>query len=228
MSPLPRAPKSSGYFSASGGPAPGKQDLAPNTLLYVEKDMILPIAAKLVGGAVTSGAIDEARVGFNWFAAASAGHSEEYAAEVKMSELFPEDVFHYVYPFIRHRRLKINEFCGMAEGRDVVPPEVVTVNGVLRIPGVTPDKSYTPFDPPDLDQPKIYRVYGYRTFVAELDSGDGFSIPLYVFADAVDLVYYAINKPVEVVGVLKWSPTFEVGGHMVNCILLCAALLLSR
>lgn len=198
-----------------------------NTLIYVERDLILPIAARLVGTSVSTGMTEDVRAGLNWIVAASAGYGEETAAEVKMSELFPEDIFNYCYPHIQNRRLQVRSFCDKVSKRSMMPPDVATVTGVLRIPGMQ-QVQYNPFDPPDIELPKVYRVYGYRTFLARLDGGDGFSIPVYIFADSAPQAYYAIDKPIELVGVVKWSPGYEVGGYNVNCILLCAAILLNR
>jgi hypothetical protein len=206
--------------------AAGESGSADNTLIYVEKDLILPIAARLVGTMVSSGSTRAASGGLNWVAAATASYSSEKSTEIEMAKLFPEDVFHYCYPQIIHRGLTVRKYCTGVASHELVPPNVVAVSGVLRISGSTPPQ-YDPFDPPKIDLPNQYRLYGYRTFYAALEA-EGFIVPIYFLADSADMVFYANNKPVEVVSVIKWSPSYEVGGHMLNVVMICAALLLAK
>ena len=57
---------------------------------------------------------------------------------------------------------------------------------------------------------------------------EGFRFPIFFLIDSKEIVCYTNDKPVEVVGVLKWSPSYEVGGFALNKILLAAAVLLRR
>jgi len=197
-----------------------------NTLIYVDKDLILPIAARLVGTSLSSASSRSGTVGLSWVVAAAGSYSRERGTEIEMAKLFPEDIFHYCYPHIERRSMDVRTYCSAAASHEIIPPNVVSVTGVLRIGGVTPS-SYNPFSPPKFDLPNQYRLYGYRTFNAALEA-NGFQVPVYFLADSADMVFYANNKPVEVVGVTKWAPTYEVGGHMLNLITLCAALLLAK
>jgi hypothetical protein len=197
-----------------------------NTLIYVDKDLILPIAARLVGTSLSSSSAKGGASGLNWVVAATGSYSREKGTEIEMAKLFPEDIFHYCYQHIEHQALTARSYASAAANHQLVPPNVVSVTGVLRIEGSGPS-TYDPFDPPKIDPPNQYRVYGYRTFSARLET-DGFAVPIYFLANSLDLVFYANNKPVEVVCVTKWSPSYEVGGNTLNIIMLCAALLLAK
>jgi len=208
------------------GPAERSESVDRNTLIYVDQELILPIAARLIGTSLSAGESEEVSGGFRWVVAAAAGYGRESATEVDVAKLFPEDLFHYCYPKIAPVRLSVSAFCDKVGIRDIRPPDVVSVVGVLRIEGVGSAR-YDPFDPPKIDLPQ-HQFYGYRTFTAALRSPDGFSVPVHFLANSASIVYYANEKPVELVGVVKWAPSYESAGHTLNAILLCAALLLAR
>lgn len=197
-----------------------------NTLIYVEKQLILPIAAKLIGSSTGVSQSQSSSAGFSWFLAARLGYSGETASETRLTDLFPEDIFTVAYPEITQRNLTIQRFAEAASARDITPPDVVTIQGTLSFPDI-PYHSYDPFQPPQISIAKEYRLYGYTCFTGVLER-DGFRIPVYFLTESAEIVYYAHDKPVEVVGVVKWSPTYEVAGHALNCIVLAAGLLLRR
>jgi hypothetical protein len=207
-------------------PMPADSGDSTNTLIYVEKELILPVAARLVGTSVSTSSSEDFSGGLDWVVAASAGYSSERSAETDVAKLFPEDVFHYAYPRIERTRISVRDYCAAINDRTIRPPDVLSVTGRLEIGGLS-EATYDPFDPPRVDLPNQYRVYGYRTFSAALEA-EGFTIPIHFLADSAELVFYANYKPVEVVGVVKWSPSYETGGYTLNGILLCAALLLAR
>lgn len=197
-----------------------------NSLIYVEKDLIVPIGAKLIGSSLHSEASSKGRTGFNWFLEASLEMSKEKGVETRMAELFPEDIFHYVYEKIEHNNMSISELCEHISSAKIRSADVVSLQGRLNIPGVQVGQ-YDPFNPPEINVPATYKVYGKECFLAEIEA-DHFRFPVYFLVDSKEIVCYSNNKPVEVVGVLKWSPSYEVGGFAVNQILLGAALLLRR
>ncbi|CNF12700.1 Uncharacterised protein [Mycobacterium tuberculosis] len=197
-----------------------------NTLIYVEKQLILPIAVKLVGSSLATRGMETGSAGFSWFLAAKLGYASESGSDMNLADLFPEDIFSFAYTEIENKNLSVQEFAEAVAARRVVAPDVITVEGTLRFPGIAPQR-YDPFQPPDIDLPHEYRIYGLQCFTGVLEK-DGFEIPLYFLVESAELVLYAYNKPVEVVGVVKWSPSYEVAGHALNGIVLVAALLLRR
>lgn len=197
-----------------------------NTLIYVEKQLILPVAAKLVGSSLASGETKSHEAGFSWYVAAALGYSEETTKETRVAELFPEDIFRFCYSSIEHQSLSISELCRKVTQHEVHPPEVATLTGRLTFPDIEVG-AYNPFDPPPIDFGRTYHVYGYDCFTGVLDD-NGFSLPLYFLTDSADIVCHADGKAVEVVGVLKWSPSYEVSGYAMNAVVLVSALLLRR
>lgn len=197
-----------------------------NTLIYTEKDLILPIAVKLVGSSTSNRSAESASGGFNWVLAAKLGYTAETGSETRLADLFPEDIFGVSYSEIKERNLTVRDFAMAASARRVTPPDVITINGTLTFPDIPPH-SYDPFQPPQIEIERTYKLYGYTCFTGVLER-DGFRIPIYFLTGSAEIVYYAHDKPVEVVGVVKWSPTYEVAGHALNCIVLAAALLLQR
>lgn len=197
-----------------------------NQLVYVEKRLIVPIGAKLIGSSLTSGDRSARAGGFNWFLAASQQLSKEKGFEARIAELFPEDVFLYVYDKIVNSNLTIRGLCEGISRSTLQAADVVSLIGKLTIPNVKVG-TYNPFQPPEITLNETYRVYGEECFLAEIEN-EGFRFPVYFLIDAKEIVCYSNNKPVEIVGVLKWSPSYEVGGFAVNHILLGAALLLRR
>ncbi len=197
-----------------------------NTLIYVEKQLILPIGVKLVGSSLAARSSEQYSGGFSWFLAAKLGYAAETGADMYLADLFPEDIFFFAYTEIASRNLSVREFAQAVGVRRIKPPDVVTIDGTLRFPDITP-QAYDPFRPPKVEIPNQYRVYGYQCFTGVLER-DGFEVPIYFLVESAELVFYAHNKPVEVVGVVKWSPSYEVAGHALNGIVLVAALLLRR
>jgi len=197
-----------------------------NSLIYVEKRLIVPIAAKLIGSSLASAVGTSKSGGFSWYIAASMESSSEKSTETRIAELFPEDILIHVYDKIVHSKLTIRELCECISTQKLEPASVVSLIGTLNIPGVKIG-TYNPFDPPEITIEKTYKVYGETCFSAEIEK-DGFRFPIYFLLDSKEIVCYSNSKPVEVIGVLKWSPSYEVGGFAINQIMLAAALLLLR
>ncbi|MBT2229418.1 hypothetical protein [Nonomuraea sp. NEAU-A123] len=198
----------------------------PNTLVYVERELILPVAVKLVGSSLATKNSENLAGGINWLVTTRFGLGSENSAETRLADLFPEDIFSFAYPKIRDKDLRVRGFAKEVSERRVAPPDVVSVNGVLRLPELG-TKARDPFSPDAVEVQHTHKIYGFNCFTGILED-DGFRIPLYFLLDSARIVSYAHEKPVEVVGVAKWSPTYEVAGHAVNCSLLVAALLLRR
>lgn len=199
-----------------------------NTLIYVDKNLILPIGVKLVGSSLASRNGEQYSGGFSWILAAKLGYVAETGSDMYLADLFPEDIFALAYKEIaaEFKNLSVRAFAEAVGTRRIVPPDVVTIDGTLRFTGMEP-QPYNPFRPPKIEIPEQYSIYGYQCFTGVLER-DGFEVPVYCLVESVELVLYAHNKPVEIVGVVKWSPSYEVAGYALNGIVLVAALLLRR
>lgn len=197
-----------------------------NSLVYVDKRLIVPIGAKLVGSSLQASRKASGTGGFNWFIAATLKLSEEAGVETRIADLFPEDILHYTYDKIENSLLEIRDLCTKITAGQLKSADVVSVVGKLLIPGVTVG-SYDPFNPPEIKITETFKVYGEACFSARIET-EGYQFPVFFLVESKEIVCYAKDKPVEVVGVLKWSPSYEVGGFSINQILLGAALLLRK
>lgn len=197
-----------------------------NSLIYVDKKLIVPIGAKVIGSSLSIGDKTATSGGFSWFVAASLEMSKEKGVVTNIAELFPEDLFYSVYGKLSNTLLSVRNMCEAISNGKLKSADVVSAVGTLRIPDIQVE-TYNPFDPPAIELAKTYTIYGEECFSAELIS-DGYKFPVYFRIESKEIVGYANNKPVEVVGALKWSPGYEVAGFVMNQILLAAALLLRR
>jgi len=197
-----------------------------NSLIYVEKRLIVPIGVKLIGSSLSQNEKLSGKTGFNWFVQASLEQSTEQTKEMKIAELFPEDIFHSLYEKIPSKAVSIQQLCQNISSHTLKSADVVSIIGTLKIPDVTIPQ-YNPFKPPKIEIPETYKVYGEECFSGELEM-DGFRFPIFFLLDSKEIVCYAKDKPVEIIGVLKWSPSYEVSGYAINQTLLAAALLLRR
>ena len=197
-----------------------------NSLIYVEKRLIVPIGVKLVGSSLSTHDKTAGKTGFNWFVQASLEQSTEQSREMKIAELFPEDIFNSLYEKIASKEISVQQLCQKINSGNLKSADVVSIVGTLNISDITIPQ-YNPFKPPKIEISETYKVYGEECFSAELENS-GYKFPVYFLLDSKEIVCYAKDKPVEIVGVLKWSPSYEVGGFAINQTLLAAALLLRR
>lgn len=197
-----------------------------NSLVYVDKNLVVPLAAKLLGSTITISKGGSADAGFDWFFQSRAGIEYNKEIQTNIVDFFAEDIFTMAYDKIRNKNLGIKEFCKNVQLMEYALSDIVSIQGVLTIPGITVGQ-YNPFDPPQIDIPHKYKINDIECFIGRL-SHEGFEVPIYFPVCSKDLICYCINKSVEIVGVLKWSPTYEVSAYAMNQTVLAVALLLQR
>lgn len=197
-----------------------------NSLVYVDKALIVPLAAKLLGSTVTISTGRSADAGFDWFFQSRVGIGYNKEIQTNIVDFFAEDIFNMAYDKIDNKNLSVKELCNNVQLMKYSLSDIVSVKGILSIPDITIG-NYNPFDPPQIEIKHIYKINDLDCFIGRL-SHDGFEIPIYFPLRSKDLICYCINKPVEIVGVLKWSPTYEVCSYAMNQTLLAVALLLQR
>ena len=198
-----------------------------NTIVYVDSKLILPAAAKLVGSATISSNSKSKKGGFNWFANLNLDYTQNSSIETRTADLFPEDVLIAVYREIEHRGITIKEMANRIQSNKIKTSDVIGVNGVLKIGHKFPKMEFDPFDPPDIKLEKRYNIGGHTCFLTELID-EGFRIPLFFQEDALEVACYCHSKPIEVIGVVRWSPPYEIGGYIVNQRLLGISIFLRR
>lgn len=197
-----------------------------NSLVYVDKNLVVPLAAKLLGSTITISKGGSADAGFDWFFQSRAGIEYNKEIQTNIVDFFAEDIFTMAYDKIENKNLPVKEFCKNVQLMKYALSDIVSIKGILTIPDITVGQ-YNPFDPPQISIPHIYKINGIECFIGRL-SYEGFEVPVYFPLCSKDLICYCVNKSVEVVGVLKWSPTYEVSSYAMNQTVLGVALLLQR
>lgn len=198
----------------------------PNSLIYVDKNLVVPLAAKLLGSTITISKGNSVDAGFDWFLQSRAG--VEYSKEIQTNivDFFAEDIFELAYDKIKNKMVAVKDYCSNVQTMQYTLSEIVSIKGILEVPGVQVGE-YNPFAPPQISIPRTYRLNDMDCFIAKL-SYDGFTVPVYFPISSKEYTCYCMQKPVEVVGVIKWSPTYTVNSYAMNQTLLGVALLLQR
>lgn len=197
-----------------------------NSLVYVDKILVVPLATKLLGSTITISKKATSELGFDWFLQSRAGLEYNKEVQANIVDFFAEDIFNMAYEKLENKNLFIKDFCKNVQLMKYHLSDIVSISGVLTIPGVN-ITHYNPFDPPQIDIQKTYKINDIECFIGKL-SADGFNLPIYFPISSKDMICYCVEKPVEVVGVLKWAPTYEVSSYALNQTVLSVALLLQR
>lgn len=197
-----------------------------NSLVYVDKNLVVPLVAKLLGSTISISKGASTEGGFDWFFQSRAGIEYNKEIQTNIVDFFAEDIFTLAYDKIKNKMLHVKDFCKNVQLMKYSLSEIVSIAGILEIPGIEIGE-YNPFEPPQIDIPKTYKVNDIDCFIARL-SGDGFTVPIYFPVSSKEYACYCIHKPVEVVGVLKWSPTYTVNSYAMTQTVLGVALLMQR
>lgn len=197
-----------------------------NTLVYVDKNLVVPLAAKLLGSVITISKGGSADAGFDWFFQSRAGIEYNKEIQTNIVDFFAEDIFTMAYDKIENKNLIVKEFCKNVQLMKYALSDIVSIKGVLTVPDISVG-TYSPFEPPQIDIPHVYKINDLECFIGKL-SHEGFAVPIYFPLSSKDLICYCVDKAVEIVGVLKWSPTYEVSSYAMNQTVLAIALLLQR
>ncbi len=197
-----------------------------NTLVYVDKFLVVPMAAKVLGSSVTIGKKGSTEAGFDWFATAKVGFEYNQDIQANIVDFFAEDIFQMAYKKLNDKENTVKQFCANVQNGQYSLSDIVSINGVLKVTGVNISK-YNPYDPPEISLPKTYKINGTDCFAGRIIN-EGFELPVYFSVASKEVVCYCIDKAVEVVGVLKWSPAYEVSSYALNQTVLAIALLLQK
>lgn len=198
-----------------------------HTLVYVDKELATAMAVKLVG--LQSEETRTRGVGgsFNWIIQANVADESSSSISVDIRELLPEDVMYRVYdalePSYKFDNLS-NAITRLSQTGDhaLLPGQPISVTGTLSFPSITRTGPYDPFNPPDLTVP-TFLVHGERCFAGTL-TGDGFHLPVYFPEPAKVQVAFCHEEPVEVTGIVRWSPPYSPkGGRALSLIIRAAA-----
>lgn len=194
------------------------------TLVYVDTDLVHAIGALLIGSTETSNISGGA--GFNYLLSSHIDSSVGSSRDLK--DLLPEQIFYKLYDKIPHK-FENTKDATLAlvnhEQNKIMPGSPISVCGILSFPELLAIGDYDPFRPPSIDV-ETFEIHGDKCFVGSLEK-DGYKLPLYFPDAAKSQVCFLQKEPVEVVGIVKWSPGYKAGGgKSLNMLIRVAALLL--
>lgn len=199
-----------------------------NHLVYVDAQMVRAITAKLVGSELRrdKGNTLTARWSFLIQTSISTGESSSIMNDLR--EYLPEDIVHELYPKISDDRRfddvssAVNYLSTHGLGA-LVPGNAISISGNLSLPGVGETLEFDPFQPIDIEFP-TFKFHQEDCFAGILNGG-GYQLPVYFLKEAVNQVAFCHGHPVELTGIVRWSPGYRPkGGKSLNLALRVAAI----
>jgi hypothetical protein len=172
------------------------------------------MAVKLVGLELHRNRTNTTGGGFSWLVQAYVSRDESVGSTTDIREILPEEIMYEVYRAIGDEfKCKTLAPCiekMAATGPDrLLPGHPISVIGVLTFAELGTLK-YDPFAPPDINM-KTFQFHGEECFVGELQ-GDGYRIPVYFPKESMAQVAFSSGEPVEITGIVRWSPPYSPKG----------------
>lgn len=186
-----------------------------HTLVYVDRKLAVAMAVRLIGLQLHRGQRNSAGGAFNWIIQAYVSRDENVGFTTDIRELLPEEVMYEVYEAIDDEfKFEDVEKCieKMAEigENQLLPGRPISVQGVLKFPDLQELGAYNPFEPPDIEV-KTFQFHGEKCFVGQIH-GNGFRLPVYFDEASKAQVAFCNENPVEVTGIVRWSPPYSPKG----------------
>lgn len=197
-----------------------------NTLIYVDSKLSIAIAAKLVGVLSSSGKSQSNKIGINWLITSSIDEEHSSTTQVDIRELLPEDLVYLYYPHIDQKFEDLEKaipLLNTTSSGSLKPGNVISIKGKLifhEFDSILPE--FLPFSPEDIEL-KSYFFHGEECIIGEL-CGTNHKIPIYFPAISKYQIAFCHNQPVEITGIVRWSPPYSPGGaSSLNLVVRCAA-----
>jgi len=200
------------------------------TLVYVDRQLAIAMAVKLIGLQISEERSTGGGGSFNWLIQAYVSHDASTGITTDIRELLPEEVMYELYDAIsdEYKFEKVSDcVTAMAESGDkrLLPGRPISVQGKLMLPDMKLSR-YDPFNPPDIEV-KTFNFHGEKCFTGKLH-GDDFILPIYFDEGAEAQVAFCHQQPVEVTGIVRWSPSYSPqGSRALNLVIRTAALWLN-
>lgn len=185
-----------------------------NTLIYVDRNLSIATAANLVGVMTSKSDSESSKVGLNWLISASVDESSSTAKQYDIREMLPEDLAYYYHERIENRFENLTELIPLLTTGikdSLIPGNVISVYGKLTFPNFQLPTNYSPFEPVEIDI-KSYLFHGEDCMIAELKNED-YRIPVYLPTSSKYQVAFCHNQPVEITGIVRWTPPYSPGGR---------------
>lgn len=184
-------------------------------LVYVDAKLVSAIAVKYVGMELGRTSGREISGSWNFLIQGEVSGAESSSVMRDIREMLPEDIVLAVVSQIPTSQVfgsvsqAVDSLSRTGEDR-LVSGAAVRLRGKLVVPNIVQTLDFDPFDPPDLDLP-VVSFHDEKCFVAKL-LGDDFELPVYVPVGAKSQVVYCHDNPVDVMGIVKWSPGYSPRG----------------
>lgn len=198
-----------------------------HTLVYVDRQIAVAMAVKLVGLEQHKQNINTGSGGFNWLIQANISHGERTGIITDIRELLPEEVMYEIYEALdtEYKYSSVEDCVRGMEKRgegQLLPGRPISVSGLLRFPGLQNIESYDPFNPPDIEV-RTFNFHGEPCFAGEIHGND-FKLPVYFHESAKEQVTFANDNPIEITGIVRWSPPYSPrGASSLNLVIRVAA-----
>ena len=194
-----------------------------HTLVYVDRELAIAMAVKLVGLELNKQKTNTGSGGFNWLIQANVVHGETTGIMTDIRELLPEEVMYELYNAIDAEYKYPNvQACvqgmGQSGDRQLLPGRPISVSGLLRFPDMKAIAAYDPYNPPDIEM-RTFNFHGERCFAGEIH-GEGFKLPIYFHESAKEQIAFADGNPIEITGIVRWSPPYSpLGASSLNLVI---------
>lgn len=192
------------------------------SLIYVNKEMIVGLAASYLGSEIEVTKKISVAGGFNWIIRGTCTVEEQKGILVQIRDMSPENVACELtaampadikFDSVDRCTKQLSEW----DPKDKVG-KLIAVSGVLNLPNISTDKKFNPFAPQAIEV-STFSYYGTECFACEL-TGDAVKLPVYFDKEALQLIGYCNNKKVEIIGPLGWVPYYDAGrNRSINSIL---------
>ncbi|HFD31348.1 MAG TPA: hypothetical protein ENJ28_01350 [Gammaproteobacteria bacterium] len=202
-------------------------------LIYVDKELTTAIAANLIGTEVqkTKGTTRGIKLGGAilglMILEENDSNEESFTIVKNMKEYLPEDVIRAIYPTIPAERMFNNvhsavKYLATKGNGNLMPGDTISIEGILTFPYMEDKEEFDPFMPEDI-QPKTFQFHTDTCFAGILN-GEGYQLPVYFPESSINQVHCGHDNPVEIVGIVRWSPSYTPkGGNALNLALRVAA-----
>ncbi len=180
----------------------GSDSVQPlNTLAYIDSVPLLAIAAKLVGNSVSTASSDGGSIGFQWGATFEARVQESREIQRDLALFLPEDLMYEVYGAIPQRHSGLQQVkAKLTTGTEggFRPGSVVSIEGRLE-------------RPEGAAAWQAERFHGEDALAAQLASDD-LRLQVRIPHAAREQADALVGEPVELTGILRWTPGYSPGG----------------
>ncbi|WP_424970630.1 hypothetical protein [Dinoroseobacter sp. S76] len=197
-------------------------------LVYVDGETIRSIAVKYVGMEIGRTSGREISGSWNFLIQGEVSGAETNSVMRDIRAMLPEDIVLAVVPNLPSEVVfssvgeAVEAFAQSGENR-LVSGAAVRLRGRIVVPNHDETLEFDPFAPPKLELP-VVTFHDEQCFVVRVE-GDDYRLPVYVPEAAKSQLVFCHDNPVDLLGIVKWSPGYSPrGGRSLNLAVRAVAL----